>query len=87
MCEHDGYLQHRLVGLMDGQQNLPDPYVTKLAKYVSTRKDYKEKIAPEVNRREHGAVQIDNQLKSLLPSGVTEPEHFAITSLWQAPRK
>ena len=49
--------------------------------------NYKEKIAPEVNRREHGAAQIDNQLKSLLPSGVTEPEHFAITRLWQAPRK
>ncbi|KWR68521.1 hypothetical protein ATO50_04860 [Aeromonas hydrophila] len=85
--EYAGYLQHRFLGLLDGQQNLPDPYVTKLAKYVSTLKDYKEKIAPEVNRREHGAAQIDNQLKSLLPSGVTEPEHFAITRLWQAPRK
>lgn len=85
--EYAGYLQHRFLGLLDGQQNLPDPYVTKLAKYVSTLKDYKEKIAPEVNRREHGAAQIDNQLQSLLPSGVTESEQFAITRLWQAPRK
>lgn len=85
--EYAGYLQRRFLGLLDGQQNLPDPYVPKLAEYVSTLKDYKAKIAPEVNWREHGAAQIDNQLQSLLPSGVTESEQFAITRLWQAPRK
>ncbi|MEN3762257.1 lipase family protein [Aeromonas veronii] len=85
--EYAGYLQSRFLGLLDGQQNLPDPYVPKLAEYVSTLKDYKAKIAPEVNWREHGAAQIDNQLQSLLPSGVTESEQFAITRLWQAPRK
>ncbi|WP_429952711.1 lipase family protein [Aeromonas veronii] len=85
--EYAGYLQHRFLGLLDGQHNLPDPNVPKLAKYVSTLTDYKAKIAPEVNWREHGAAQIDNQLQSLLPSGVTEPEQFAITRLWQAPRK
>lgn len=85
--EYAGYLQRRFLGLLDGQQNLPDPYVPKLAEYVSTLKDYKTKIAPEVNWREHGAAQIDNQLQSLLPSGVTESEQFAITRLWQAPRK
>lgn len=85
--EYAGYLQRRFLGLLDGQQNLPDPYVPKLAEYVRTLKDYKAKIAPEVNWREHGAAQIDNQLQSLLPSGVTESEQFAITRLWQAPRK
>ncbi|MCZ4331947.1 lipase family protein [Aeromonas hydrophila] len=85
--EYAGYLQHRFLGLLDGQHNLPDPNVPKLAKYVNTLTDYKAKIAPEVNWREHGAAQIDNQLQSLLPSGVTEPEQFAITRLWQAPRK
>lgn len=85
--EYAGYLQRRFLGLLDGQQNLPDPYVPKLAGYVSTLKAYKAKIAPEVNWREHGAAQIDNQLQSLLPSGVTESEQFAITRLWQAPRK
>ncbi len=85
--EYAGYLQRRFLGLLDGQQNLPDPYVPKLADYVSTLKAYKAKIAPEVNWREHGAAQIDNQLQSLLPSGVTESEQFAITRLWQAPRK
>lgn len=85
--EYAGYLQRRFLRLLDGQQNLPDPYVPKLAEYVSTLKDYKAKIAPEVNWREHGAAQIDNQLQSLLPSGVTESEQFAITRLWQAPRK
>ena len=87
--EYAGYLQHRILGLLDSQQNLPDPYVPKLAKYVSTLEDeaYKGKIAAEVKWREHGAAQIDNQLHSLLPSGVTELEQFAITRLWQAPRK
>jgi hypothetical protein len=87
--EYAGYLQHRILGLLDSQQNLPDPYVPKLAKYVSTLEDeaYKGKIAAEVKWREHGAAQIDNQLHSLLPSGVTAPEQFAITRLWQAPRK
>ncbi|MGL5490348.1 MAG: hypothetical protein ACRDC6_29440, partial [Shewanella sp.] len=85
--EYVGYLQARLLGQLDELDDLPDPYVQKLANYVLALGDYKAHIAPEVNWREHGAAQLDNQLRQLLPVARTEPEQFAITRLWQAPRK
>lgn len=81
------YLQVRLLGLLDKQQNLPDPHDAKVVKYLSALKDWQDKIEPKVSWRENGALELDNQLLPLLPQAQTESEEFAISRLWQAPRR
>ncbi|MGL5728869.1 MAG: lipase family protein, partial [Plesiomonas sp.] len=85
--EYAGYLQRRVLGLLDKQHNLPDPHEAKAIQYCKVLTEKEKWLEQKVSWREHGALQIDNQLHPLLPQGRTEPEHFAITRLWQAPRK
>lgn len=85
--EYAAYLQKRVLGLLDKQHNLPDPNEAKAIQYGKVLIENAKWLAKEVSWRENGALQIDNQLHPLLPQGQTEPEQFAITRLWQAPRK
>ncbi|MBR7627709.1 lipase family protein [Aeromonas popoffii] len=85
--EYAAYLQKRVLGLLDKQHNLPDPNEAKAIQYGKVLIEKEKWLAKEVSWRENGALQIDNQLHPLLPQGQTEPEQFAITRLWQAPRK
>ncbi|RDU83527.1 hypothetical protein CGZ76_15150 [Aeromonas veronii] len=85
--EYAAYLQKRVLGLLDKRHNLPDPNEAKAIQYGKVLIENEKRLAKEVSWRENGALQIDNQLHPLLPQGQTEPEQFAITRLWQAPRK
>ncbi|WP_185430803.1 lipase family protein [Aeromonas jandaei] len=85
--EYAAYLQKRVLGLLDKRHNLPDPNEAKAIQYGEVLIENEKRLAKEVSWRENGALQIDNQLHPLLPQGQTESEQFAITRLWQAPRK